>query len=163
MISNFNGYCKKVFIFLINIDGWKLILIGICLNFLFSIFFSSIARFFFDEVVSEGIEKKFGTIADQALWILIIAPLFETLFFQYFIIENLNKKFSPYLSCFISALLFGLSHTYNLYYFAFAFFSGIIFALIYYIGSINKRGIIYALLTHVIYNTIAFIINKVNL
>jgi membrane protease YdiL (CAAX protease family) len=163
MISNFSDYCKKGLVFLINIKGWKLILFGISLNFVSSIFFSSVSHFFFDEVASEGIEKKFGTIADQVLWILIIAPLFETLFFQYFIIENLNKKFSAYVSCFISALLFGLSHTYNIFYFAFAFFSGIIFAVIYFVSSINKRGIIYTLFTHVIYNTIALIINNLNI
>ena len=159
-MNNFNGYCKKSLLFLIDIEKWKLISIGICLNFLFSIFFSQISHFFFDKVVSEGFENNFGTILDQAFWILIIAPLFETLFFQYFIIETLNKKFTPCVSCFISALLFGLSHKYNIFYFLFAFFSGIIFSVIYYISSSGKRGIINTLLTHVIYNTIAFVINN---
>lgn len=161
-MNNFNGYCKKSLLFLSDIEKWKLISIGIGLNLLLSIFFSIVSHFFFGKEVLEGFENNFGTILDQVLWILIIAPLFETLFFQYFIIENLSKKLNPCVSCFISALLFGLSHKYNMFYFVFAFFSGIIFAVIYYISSSGKRGIINTLLTHVIYNTIAFCINNLN-
>ena len=157
----FNNFCLKISCN--QIKMWKLILSVVFFNLLMSLFFSSIAHFFFDKEMLEGFKNNFGsTLKEQVLWIVFIVPFFETLFYQYAIIEIASKKFTPLISCTISALIFGLSHTYNIFYFLFAVVTGFLFATIYYAGSIIKRGIFYTFLTHSIYNAIAFILNYVN-
>lgn len=154
----FNNFCLEISCN--QIKKCKLILFVVIFNLLMSLFFSSIAHFFFDKEMLEGFKNNFGsTLKEQVLWIVIIAPFFETLFYQYAIIETANKIVNPFISCIISALIFGLSHTYNIFYFLFAVITGFLFATIYYAGSITKRGIFYTILAHSIYNAIAFILN----
>ena len=154
----FNDFCLKISYN--EIKRWKFILFAVIFNLTMSFFFSFIAHFIFNKDILNDFKNDFGaTLKDKTLWIIIIIPFIETLLYQYAIIEILNKKFNTLISCIISALLFGLSHTYNIFYFLFAFISGFLFATIYYVGSITRRGIFYTFLTHSIYNSIAFILN----
>ena len=156
----FSDFCLKISY--IEIKKWKLILFAVVFNLTMSFFFSFIAHFFFNEDILNDFKNDFGSkLKDKIIWIIIIIPFFETLLYQYAIIEILNKKFNPLISCIISALLFGLSHTYNIFYFLFALISGFLFATIYYVGSITRRGIFYTFLTHSIYNSIAFTLNLI--
>lgn len=139
---------------------WNFILLVTLFNLIISFLFSSIANFFFNKEISEGFENNFGSsLSEQIFWIVFIAPFFETLFYQYAIIEITAKRCTPFISCAISALIFGLSHTYNIFYFLITSIIGFLFATIYYMGSITKRGIFYTFLAHAIYNAIALILN----
>ncbi|MDR7209340.1 CPBP family intramembrane glutamic endopeptidase [Flavobacterium piscis] len=156
----FNNLCLEISCN--QIKTWRFILLIILFNLLTSFIFSSIAHFFFNKEILEGFENNFGSsLKEQLFWIVLIVPFFETLFYQYAIIETANKIVNPFISCIISALIFGLSHTYNIFYFLFAVVTGFLFATIYYAGSITKRGIFYTFLAHSIYNAIAFILNYV--
>lgn len=64
--------------------------------------------------------------------LLIFAPIIETLIYQFLVIEILRKiKIPPGLIISFSAILFGLSHHYHVFYIIATTFSGIIYALYY--------------------------------
>ncbi|MBF7092722.1 CPBP family intramembrane metalloprotease [Flavobacterium sp. ALJ2] len=159
-MNAYNDFCLKISSN--QIKKWNLILFAVVFNLLLSLLFSFISHSVLNKTISEGFKNNLGSsLREQAIWIIIVGPFFETLLYQYAIIETANKKLTPFISCIISAFLFGLSHTYNVLYFVFAFITGFIFSTIYYIGSITKRGIFYTFLAHSIYNGIAFILNAV--
>jgi membrane protease YdiL (CAAX protease family) len=87
---------------------------------------------------------------------VIVAPVLETIVFQYGIIETMRNKFSAYICCFISALLFAVSHLYNPFYFIVTFLIGLLFGYLYYIGGTIKKGIFLTMITHVLYNLTIF-------
>lgn len=157
-MSLFNNVCLKI-----SNDKkktWVFILLIIVFNLMISFIFSSIAHLFFNKEILAGFENNFGTsLREQIFWIVLVAPFFETLLYQFLIIEIAAKRFSPFISCVISALIFGLSHTYNIFYFLSITIIGFLFAAIYYMGSITKKGIFYTFLAHAIYNAIALLLN----
>ncbi|WP_313190617.1 type II CAAX prenyl endopeptidase Rce1 family protein [Sphingobacterium sp.] len=64
--------------------------------------------------------------------LLIFAPIIETLIYQFLVIEILRKiKIPPGLIISFSAILFGLSHHYHVFYIIATTISGIIYALYY--------------------------------
>jgi len=66
------------------------------------------------------------------LFVAIIAPIVETFIFQYLIIRILKKinffKNRMVLVMFISAVVFGASHTYSIFYMFMTFISGLLLA-----------------------------------
>lgn len=64
--------------------------------------------------------------------LLIFAPIIETLIYQFLVIEILRKiKIPPGLIISFSAILFGLTHHYHIFYIIATTISGIIYALYY--------------------------------
>ena len=161
-MNQFDNFCIKISHKKIRL--YKFILFVIIFNLLLSLLFSFITNHFFDRPLRDGFKDDFGTsLKEKALLIIVFIPILETVFFQYAIIETANKKFSPFISCIISAFFFGLLHSYNLFYVIITFIMGFLFATIYNIASINKRGILYTFLTHMLCNTIVFIVTEFNL
>ena len=160
-MNQFNNFCIKISHSKISL--FKFILFVIIFNLLLSLLFSFITNHFFSRPLRDGFKDDFGSsLQEKALVLIVFIPLLETILFQYAIIETANKKFSPFISCIISAFFFGLIHSYNLFYVIITFIMGFLLATIYNIASINKRGILYTLLTHMLCNAIVFIVTEFN-
>lgn len=66
--------------------------------------------------------------------LVVVAPVVETFIFQYGIIELcllVRSKYNKQIALFVSALLFGLSHSYNIIYIVFATIMGAALAFYY--------------------------------
>lgn len=98
-----------------------------------------------------------------ALWfvgMVIIAPLFETLVFQFLILELLIRlKVSPSISIVISLLIFSLFHNYNTTYIIYIICAG--WVLPYYYMALRQQGkynkILFVSLLHAASNGISFL------
>jgi len=94
------------------------------------------------------------------LLLVLIGPLLETLIFQHLpiiilpkIIKNIQEKYL----IFISAILFGLSHSYNITYIIFTFLGGIILAYYYFLSIKRKeQAFLNIFLIHLILNFIPY-------
>ncbi|PJE47998.1 MAG: hypothetical protein CUR34_00520 [Sediminibacterium sp.] len=101
----------------------------------------------------------FDSKKEEFLFVVILAPLIETLIFQYSIITSLlEKRPKAYLfACIFSAILFGLSHFYSPVYILKTFFSGLLFATLYLVVSQKKRNAFIAVvIAHALYNLTVF-------
>jgi hypothetical protein len=90
---------------------------------------------------------------------VFLAPLIETLIFQYSIISSfLEKRPKAFLfACIFSALLFGLSHFYSSVYILKTFISGLLFGTLYLVVSQKKQNAFIAVvIAHALYNLIVF-------
>lgn len=150
---------KKIYTFLLNRSTIQLIILSVLANLFFSIIFSIISNSVSESKLTNGF-RDFSSIYQEIFAGIIFAPIFETLIFQYLIIEYFVKRKSVVVSCLISALTFGLFHTYNFFYFLFAFASGFLFAALYIIGKERRKGIIIVLFSHMIYNLVVFILKN---
>ena len=99
--------------------------------------------FVLNEVVGEN--EAGPDIHDSSLWFrtIVIAPVLETLIYQHLIFwlyKNIVKT-SKYYACaiLISAILFGIAHTYSLQYIFFAFFVGLVLGYSYYFYHKNPK------------------------
>jgi membrane protease YdiL (CAAX protease family) len=155
-----NSKLLQAHFFLIKLDKWKLILLAVLINLLNSFFYSFISNIFFETKLSKGF-RPFGSLTEEIILAILVAPLFETFIFQYGVFETFKKKYNSFTCCLISAFLFGLLHLYNGFYFLFAFFAGLLLAYVYYIGSLTKKGILITLLVHFIYNALAVILKNI--
>lgn len=107
---------------------------------------------------------NFKSLHEAFILSVLIGPLLETFLFQYLIIETLCKfKLNNNLIIWISAILFALTHNYNLIYLLAAIFPGILYASYYlYLKKENRKNIfftIYAL--HSLTNLVVFIVDDV--
>jgi len=101
--------------------------------------------------------KSFGSVGQEILLGIFLAPIMESLIFQLMIIEAARKKLPGYVCCLLSALAFGLVHLYNFFYFLFAFFTGMLFAYLYFLGGSIRKGFFLILVTHMLHNSMACI------
>jgi len=97
---------------------------------------------------------------------VLVAPVLETLIFQYGIIEllfRLKNKNKILYAILASAIVFGLSHYYNIFYVLNSFILGLAFATFYIIAKIRKDiNPLYLLFSiHSLINLVAFIFNDV--
>ena len=117
-----------------------------------------------------GKEVSFGSNLETFIFAIIIAPLFETLFFQFLIIyqtfESYKGKHHKQIAILISSLAFGLSHFYNLYYFLFASVGGYLLAnrFCYFKGKTNySSAIFYITIIHALSNFYVFLVKTFDL
>jgi membrane protease YdiL (CAAX protease family) len=97
-----------------------------------------------------------ATNLKKAIIACIIAPLLETIFFQWLVIEIMDKKMSARIVVFISAVLFGLSHFYYPLYIINTFFVGLILSTGYVLA--KAKGLNPILITFGIHSLHNFII-----
>lgn len=143
--------------FLIQINKFKLIILAVITNLIISLLFSFISNIVFGEKSLNGF-KNIGSLSNELVMVVFIAPLFETILFQYGIIEIVRKRFNPFVCCCISSFVFASMHTYNVFYFFFAFLGGLLFGYLYFIGKSVKMGILLVFFVHIIYNSLVFMI-----
>lgn len=147
----------KIDSFLKKINPLKLIFIGVLTNLFLTIFFNILSNSITNEPLTKGF-KDLGSVWNQFLIAVIFAPIFETVLFQYAIIETIRKRLKPLFSCIVSAFIFASMHLYNIFYFFFAFFIGLLFGYLYYLGVTIKKGFIIVMFTHMVYNFIILIL-----
>lgn len=141
---------------ILSLREWELVLLVLVLNFLNNYIFSVVSTFF-NISLNKGFNNNY-TFNEKIVLFLIVAPLIETLLFQCIVIEIAKSlKIRTIYCCILSALAFALSHIYNIFYFTYAFMGGLMFAFLYTRGK-NQYAILLPLITHIIYNTIVFII-----
>ena len=142
---------------ILALRDWELVLLILLLNFLNNYIFSVVSDLF-DISLSKGFDDNY-TIKEKIVLFVVVAPLIETLLFQYLVIE-ICKSFKMRLKycCFISAFVFASFHLYNVFYFLFAFTGGLLFAFLYIKGNSQKKAILLPLVAHTIYDGSVFII-----
>ncbi len=76
---------------------------------------------------------KFNTPLEAFILAVIIAPIFETFFFQNWVINSVLNKFPKafLIATLTSSLLFGLSHWYSIEYILITFISGFLYGTLY--------------------------------
>ncbi|MRX41313.1 CPBP family intramembrane metalloprotease [Flavobacterium sp. LC2016-23] len=149
MVSNIK---KKVQSF----QQWQLVVIVLLLNFLNNYIFAILAKHF-SISLNKGFDDNYS-FTEKIVLFIIIGPIIETLLFQYVVIEICkDQKMALKYCCLLSAFIFASLHLYNVFYFLYAFVTGLLFAYLYVAGKNEKDAILLPLVTHIIYNGIAFI------
>lgn len=100
------------------------------------------------------VDFNFGPWYQQLLLLVVLAPLLETLIFQYAIIDFVLTRFkSPPAAMLTSAIAFGLTHVYSPQYILATFFSGLLFAFLYLVFRFkNQQPVLFVLILHAGYN-----------
>lgn len=120
--------------------------------------------FNFPEISSENPAvdefKKYPFILYIVLTVILF-PFVETVIFQGFVIEVIRLKVSKKRwfcwSICLSAFLFGIAHSYNIYYISIGIIVGILFALAYYLAIYRKESAILTVtIIHGLVNLTAF-------
>jgi membrane protease YdiL (CAAX protease family) len=90
----------------------------------------------------------------NGIYVIIMTPIFEELYFRRFLLEKLLKKNGIYKSLFVSSLCFSFVHFITPYNIIPTFFAGLVLGLIY----IKTRKIGYSILLHILVNGIINIV-----
>ena len=112
----------------------------------------------------------FNSLEEEFFLVVIIAPIIETILFQYLIINQVyvsyNGKYKKMIAIAISAICFGLLHLYHFYYFVLATIGGFFFAYFfcYFKKTTNSiSAIAYIAIIHSLSNFYVFLIKTFNL
>lgn len=132
--------------------------IVILLNIIISLIFDKITTIYDLEFKSDSL--TFESKKEEFILVVIIAPILETLLFQYLPYFYL-KKYSAIYTIIISSILFGLSHAYSIIYIIYGLTVGILFICAFFY-SIKKYLQPFWLVAfcHFIYNLFAFCVNN---
>ena len=113
---------------------------------------------------------NFDSIYSEFIMVVFIAPIIETIIFQYLIINQVyisyNGKNHKIIAIIISSITFGLIHLYNLYYFIVGTIIGVLLASSFYYfkeKTNNFNAIFYVFLIHSLSNLYVFLIKSFNL
>ena len=125
-------FIKKADEFLKKLSTLKFIITITFCTFLVSIALGSLSAILNTTISDTDVAVSNSSLIEAFIVSVIIAPLIETLIFQYVIIKYLRKlnilKNRNSIIILISAILFGLAHTYSLQYVIHMFFIGILLA-----------------------------------
>lgn len=150
---------------LLNLKWHKFILLMLFLSYL--IYIPFLPLFFIINPNIGGPSNIINlSISNQLLFLVIIGPLFETFLFQHLVIIFFNKIINNHIIItIISAILFGLSHYYSIFYMFYSFILGILLAYSYIIYFKYKKQspFITVFIIHLLRNLIAFIFENKNL
>ena len=103
---------------------------------------------------------SFQSKKEEFVLVVIIAPILETLIFQYLPFYYL-KKYKPIYTVLISSILFGLAHAYSTIYMIYGFTVGLLFiSACYYSIRKNINPFLLIAFSHFIYNFFAFCMNN---
>lgn len=127
---------------------------------LLSIITSLISSLFFTKL-TKGF-SEFKSLREEILIGLIVAPLLETLIFQCAVIESFKAKSRISWGISVSAIIFGLVHFYNPFYFIYGTLAGFVLGGVYVIPDVLWKRISLTYCTHLLYNLIVFIITKID-
>lgn len=135
----------------------KYALVVFLINILISILYNKILIFYNLNYKANPI--PFDSLYEEIFLIILVAPVFETLLYQFlpsYIFRNKNKI----ITIFVSSILFGLSHWYSFLNFIFGMLIGTLFIISYILIDIRKvNPLITICLAHMFYNISAFIWN----
>lgn len=148
-------YLEKIHIYLIGLNKPLLIALFIIISIFNSLLFSLVSYFITGNGLINQDMDKMGP-KDQFFIVVLVAPLIETLIFQYALIESIREKIRPLYACFLSALAFALFHLYSVYYFLFALIGGLTFAYMYYLEKSVIKSLLVVLTAHILYNLLIY-------
>lgn len=101
-------------------------------------------------------------VATKFVVVVLLAPLLETFVFQsvpFFVFRWFTKgQLNFWLCLFVSASAFGLSHSYNVYYFLAGFLVGAVFIHLYYLANLRRQSafaLVFAV--HALNNLVVFL------
>jgi membrane protease YdiL (CAAX protease family) len=136
----------------------KIVLTIFIVNVLLSKLYNNTLTFFNFEFVPNPI--PFSNIYEEFFLVVFFAPIIETIFFQ-FLPAYFLKRFNKLIIIFVSSIMFGLLHWYNIMNFIYGLFVGLLFILGY-LYSLKRKSnpITTIILAHSFYNLYAFIINN---
>lgn len=138
---------------------WLLIITACIVVFIVNFFLSKTFFWCFGDVLANPVDQKEHSVFALIMVGVIIAPLGETLITQLLpinIILLLKIKYKHVLAMCTSAILFGLAHSYNVYYIMYGFMIGFLFAYFFYLGKkYHNAGFAVATIAHAFSNTIA--------
>jgi membrane protease YdiL (CAAX protease family) len=106
-----------------------------------------------------GDTPDLGTNTQRFITLVFLAPLVETYLFQYLFFEHLSRYLKNSVIIFLSALVFGLGHSYNSVYMLYAFFSGLLYSAGYYYR-LNSHPYVIVFLIHCIYSLLTLLLNN---
>ncbi|MES2651369.1 MAG: CPBP family intramembrane glutamic endopeptidase [Bacteroidota bacterium] len=149
-------YLEKTHLYLISLNKAQLIILFGVINTLNSLLFSAVAHFISGSGLQNHSIDNMSAI-NQFLIAVILAPVIETVIFQYALIESIRQKIQPLYACFFSALAFAFVHFYSVYYFLFALISGLIFAYLYLLEKSVIKGSLLVLTAHILYNLLIYL------
>ena len=130
----------------------------IFLNIIISMIFDKITTFYHLEFKSNSI--PFQSKTEEFILVVFIAPILETLIFQYLPYFYLNKYRYIY-TILISSILFVLAHAYSIIYIIYGFTVGLLFISAYYYSiKKNLSPFLLVAFSHFIYNLFAFCMNN---
>lgn len=126
-------------------------------------FITSVIANYFDPTLTDSSLKNESLLA-KFIIIVVIAPVLETIIYQFAIIEiGFKLKLPAILSIIISSLAFGISHSYNLAYILVTTIVG--FILAYYYTALRSQNytnrVVFVILLHFSGNLIAFLNNNI--
>jgi membrane protease YdiL (CAAX protease family) len=102
--------------------------------------------------------KEGSLSTSKILFIIILGPFLETLFFQTFFIGFIKKFIKVKYALLLSAVLFSIAHTYSIMYLIKMFFIGILLSSAYLVFEFKKvSATYYTFLIHSIRNGLAIV------
>ncbi len=154
-------YLDYLFESLLSINVWKLMGGSLVFFYLNSMFWTVLAQILQSESLFSGTEKLEG---GNPYFFVFVAPLLETIIFQYLLLNIFLKYFKPWIAIVLSGLIFGFMHQYNVYYMMAAFLPGVFFAAIVYakgyLGNNKLFAVLLAYVIHSLNNGFAFILKN---
>lgn len=160
-----NRIFKKIDNYLKELSTIKFIIIMVLLTFLIIVPFLPLFYLYENHIGEKGgpIDLETGTLLYKVMVGSILAPIIETLIFQYVVIEILNAvkilKEKNIAIVIISAVLFGISHSYSYLYIFYAFIIGLLLAYSYLVYKKKKFSAFWVVFwIHCIRNTISTIL-----
>ncbi len=130
----------------------------IFLNIIISMIFDKITTFFHLEFKSNSM--SFQSKNEEFVLVVFIAPILETLIFQYLPYFYL-KKYRYIYTILTSSILFGLAHAYSIIYIIYGFTIGLLFISTYFYSiRKNLNPFMLVAFSHFIYNLFAFCMNN---
>lgn len=125
---------KYIHTYFMQLSAVKFVICISVLSYLVVIPYVAILSFFIDDMGSPEVLNS-DSILEIIFLSLVFAPIVETFIYQTLIIRGLRIftwfKRRPLIIALISAILFGVSHEYSLYYMFFAFLIGLLLAYSY--------------------------------
>ena len=126
------------------------IFLTVVLSPLFDLFDASVIQ-------PNGAEEHIETVVYEFFTAVIIAPLVETLIFQFLVIEFLYlTKIGKRKIVVISAIIFSLTHYYSIGYIFYAFSMGVIFSYSYVIRKNATQAFLTVYAIHLLRNAMAY-------
>ena len=148
-------YLEKIHLYLVGLNKPLLIALFIIVSILNSLLFSLLSYLITGNGLRNDAMDNMDT-KDQFFIAVLVAPIIETLIFQYALIESIRQKIKPSYACLLSAFAFALVHFYSVYYFLFALIGGLTFAYMYYLEKSVIKSILVVLTAHILYNLLIY-------
>jgi Type II CAAX prenyl endopeptidase Rce1-like len=120
---------------------------------LISCFFYFLSKIIPNTIILKN-DFEFSSLREKIFIVVLFAPLIETLFIQFLIIEILYTIFPRqiFLACLISSTIFSLNHLFSILYILSTFLGGFILAIAFFSSGKGWRGFMLVFCIHSFYN-----------